>query len=70
MYVIAGGGGYVGARTAELLLTEVPTDELILTSRHVAALQSFADRGVSVRAADFRDLEQTTEAFRGGSGCS
>jgi len=66
MYVITGGSGYVGARAAELLLKEVPADQLILTSRNPAALQSFADRGVTVRAADFRDVEQTTEAFRGG----
>jgi NAD(P)H dehydrogenase (quinone) len=67
MYVITGVGGYVGSRAAELLLKEVPADQIIVTSRNAEVLQQWADRGVTARTADYRDLELTTEAFRGGT---
>jgi NAD(P)H dehydrogenase (quinone) len=67
MYVITGVSGYVASRAAELLLKEVPADQVVVTSRDPGVLRQWADRGVTARRADYRDLDLTTEAFRGGT---
>jgi NAD(P)H dehydrogenase (quinone) len=66
MYIVTGVSGNFGAVAAELLLETIPADKLIFTSSDVTKLEKWRARGVDVRAADFDDLQQTTEAFSGG----
>lgn len=66
MYVVTGVDGHFGSTVAQIVLAKVPADQLIFTSWDVSRIAHWAERGVQVRQADFDDLEQTTEAFRGG----
>jgi NAD(P)H dehydrogenase (quinone) len=52
--------------TAELVLDHVPASEVILTTRRPEALSDLAERGATVRPADFDRSETLAEAFAGG----
>ena len=62
---ITGGSGALGRLTAELVLKQVDPSEVVLTTRSPASLADFADRGVTVRAADFNQPESLATAFAG-----
>ncbi|MER5219185.1 NAD(P)H-binding protein [Streptomyces flaveus] len=65
MYLITGASGGLAQTAAELLLESVPADQVILTTRAPAKLQSFADRGAHVRYADFSVPDSIETAFTG-----
>ena len=66
MYVVTGVGGYIGAAVVESLLKDgVPAGEIRVTSRNVAVLARWRDRGVQVHLADFNDKAALVEGFRG-----
>ncbi|MEU9172868.1 SDR family oxidoreductase [Streptomyces sp. NPDC048420] len=65
MYLITGASGGLAQTAAELLLESVPADQVILTTRAPGKLQSFADRGVHVRYADFAEPDSLEAAFTG-----
>ena len=64
--VITGASGHLGRLTAELVLDRMPASEVILTTRHPEALSDLAERGATVRKADFDRPETLVEAFAGG----
>ena len=64
--VITGASGQLGRLTAELVLDRVPASEVILTTRRPEALSDLAERGATVRSADFDRPEGLAEAFAGG----
>ena len=64
--VVTGASGQLGRLTADLVLDRVPASEVILTTRHPEALSDLAERGASVRPADFDQPETLVEAFAGG----
>lgn len=64
--VITGASGQLGRLTADLVLERVPASEVILTTRHPEALSDYAERGTTVRQADFDRPETLAEAFAGG----
>jgi len=65
MYIITGAAGQVGRMAAEELLDHVPSSEVILTTRSPEKLSDLAERGASVRFADFSDPETLPGAFAG-----
>src|SRR5690625_4136364 len=65
MYIITGAAGQVGRMAAEELLDHVPSSEVILTTRSSEKLSDLAERGASVRFADFSDPETLPGAFAG-----
>src|SRR5215218_7983507 len=64
--VITGASGHLGRLSAELVLDRVPASEVILTTRRPEALSDLAERGATVRPADFDRPETLAEAFAGG----
>ena len=62
---ITGGSGQLARRVAELVLEKAVSDDVILTTRTPAALASLAERGVSVRHADFGEPHTLRAAFAG-----
>ena len=64
--VITGASGQLGRLTAELVLHRVPASEVILTTRRPEALSDLAERGATVRPADFNRPVTLAEAFAGG----
>ena len=64
--VITGASGQLGRLTAELVLGRVPASEVILTTRRPETLSDLAERGATVRPADFDRPETLAEAFAGG----
>lgn len=64
--VITGASGQLGRLTADLVLERMPASEVILTTRHPEALSDYAERGTTVRQADFDRPETLAEAFAGG----
>lgn len=65
--IVSGASGGFGRAATELLLDMVPPEDLILTTRDPARLAHLAERGVTVRRADFDDPSSLAEAFRGGT---
>jgi NAD(P)H dehydrogenase (quinone) len=63
--VITGGSGKLAQRAAELLLARIAPQDLIVTSRTPAKLRWLAERGVTVRQADFAVPETLRAAFAG-----
>jgi NAD(P)H dehydrogenase (quinone) len=63
--VITGGSGQLARRAAELLLAKIALEDLIVTTRTPANLRSLAERGVSVREADFAAPQTLRDAFAG-----
>ena len=64
--VITGASGQLGRLTAELVLHRVPASEVILPTRRPEALSDLAERGATVRPADFNRPVTLAEAFAGG----
>jgi NAD(P)H dehydrogenase (quinone) len=64
-YGITGAGGQLGTSTLRHLLTRVPASQIVAVTRTPDKLKEFADRGVSVRAGDFKDAAGLTRALAG-----
>lgn len=62
---ITGASGRVGRYAAEYAAQQVPAEHLVLLTRKPQSLQSFADSGVDVRAADFDDPQGLRKALEG-----
>jgi NAD(P)H dehydrogenase (quinone) len=64
--VVTGATGQLGRLTVEALLRRgVPAPDVIATGRDTTAIKDLADRGVTVRRADFTDPGSLTAAFTG-----
>jgi NAD(P)H dehydrogenase (quinone) len=64
-YGITGAGGQLGTSALRHLLTRVPVSQVVAVSRTPDKLKEFADRGVRVRAGDFKDAAGLTGALEG-----
>lgn len=63
---ITGASGYMGRRTARLLLDRgMPAGDLILVSRTPGTLAEFAARGAETRFGDFTEPQSLVSAFAG-----
>ena len=67
MIIITGASGQFGRAAAELLLTKVPADQVILTSRSPDKLEDFRKQGAHMRYADFDNKASLGAAFAGGT---
>jgi hypothetical protein len=66
--VVTGAAGHLGRLAVEALLRRgVPAGEVVATGRRTESLADLADRGVSVRRADFDDQASLREAFAGAT---
>ena len=65
--IVSGASGGFGKAATEALLALVPPEDLILTTRDPTKLAHLAERGVTVRAADFDDPDSLAKAFAGGT---
>ena len=64
--VVTGASGHLGRLTVESLLERgVPASEITATARAVDRLHDLAERGVTVRAADYTDPASLRAAFHG-----
>ncbi|WP_236005247.1 NmrA family NAD(P)-binding protein, partial [Nonomuraea antri] len=64
--VVTGATGQLGRLTLEALLRrEIPAADIIATGRDIAGIKDLADRGITVRRADFADTDGLAEAFAG-----
>ncbi|WP_171167834.1 NAD(P)H-binding protein [Streptomyces sp. I05A-00742] len=64
--VVTAATGKLGRLVVEELLAKVPADQVVAVVRNPAAAAGLADRGVTVRTADYNDPQSLKEAFRGG----
>ncbi|MFE7445123.1 SDR family oxidoreductase [Streptomyces chartreusis] len=63
---VTGATGRLGRDTIEALLRRgVPASQIIATGRDIEKIKGLADRGVTVRQADFADPESLASAFDG-----
>jgi NAD(P)H dehydrogenase (quinone) len=63
---VTGATGQLGRLTVEALLRRgIPAADIIATGRDIARIKDLADRGVTVRRADFADPGSLAEAFTG-----
>jgi len=62
---ICGGSGVLGGLAVQAALERVPAGDLVITSRTPGALAAYAQRGVSVRYADFNEPQSLPGAFDG-----
>lgn len=67
MIIVSGASGAFGRQAAELLIEAVDPGQLILTSRTPDKLRDLAERGATVRLADFDDPASLETAFAGGT---
>jgi NAD(P)H dehydrogenase (quinone) len=65
MYVLTGANGQLGRLVLQHLLTLVPAQQIIATTRSPEKLVDFEARGVVVRRADFTDPATLSAAFTG-----
>ena len=66
--IITGATGQLGRRTVRNLLDRgVPAREIVATGRDLPRLKDLADRGVTIRAADYDDPASLRAAFDGGT---
>jgi NAD(P)H dehydrogenase (quinone) len=66
--IVTGATGQFGRLTVESLLQRgVPAREIVATGRRLDRLKDFADRGVTVRAADYADPASLRAAFEGAT---
>ncbi|MFE9424920.1 NmrA family NAD(P)-binding protein [Kitasatospora sp. NPDC006697] len=64
--VVTGATGRLGRLTVEALLRRgIPAADIIATGRDIAKIKDLADRGITVRRADFADADGLAEAFAG-----
>lgn len=64
--VVTGATGQLGRLTVEALLRRgTPAADIIATGRDVSGIEDLADRGITVRRADFADTDGLAEAFAG-----
>ena len=64
--VVTGATGHLGRLTVEALLARgVPADQIVATGRRTEVLADLAERGVTVRRADYSDPESLRTAFAG-----
>lgn len=64
--VVTGATGQLGRLTVEALLRRgIPAADIIATGRDIARIKDLADRGITVRRADFADTGSLVEAFAG-----
>lgn len=64
--VVTGATGQLGRLTVEALLRRgIPAADIIATGRDIARIKDLADRGITVRRADFADNDGLAEAFAG-----
>lgn len=62
---ITGASGQLGRLVADELLARVSPEEVVLLTRSPEGLSEYAERGASVRAADFGKPETLAAAFEG-----
>ena len=69
MYLVTGASGHLGQLVISNLLEthKIPARQIIATTRNPEKLATLAEKGVSVRAADFDDTENLLEAFKGAT---
>lgn len=67
MYALTGAGGQLGRLVLKHLLTQVPANQVIATTRNPDKLADIATLGVDVRRADFSDLATLPTAFAGAT---
>lgn len=67
MYALTGANGQLGRLVIQQLLTQVPADQIIATTRNPEGLADLAAKGVVVRSADFNDPATLVEAFAGAT---
>ncbi|MER5522775.1 NAD(P)H-binding protein, partial [Streptomyces sp. NPDC002763] len=64
--VVTGATGQLGRLTVEALLRRgIPAADIIATGRDIAGIKDLADRGITVRRADFADTDGLAKAFAG-----
>lgn len=64
--VVTGATGQLGRLPVEALLRRgIPAADIIATGRDIAGIKDLADRGITVRRADFADTDGLAEAFAG-----
>jgi len=64
--VVTGATGQLGRLTVEALLRRgMPPADIIATGRDIARIKDLADRGITVRRADFADTDGLAETFAG-----
>jgi NAD(P)H dehydrogenase (quinone) len=64
--IITGASGSFGRQVTELVLEKMPASDLILLTRHPAALAPLSARGAQIRVADFDKPELLVKAMAGG----
>lgn len=67
MYALSGANGHLGHLVLKHLLTQVPANQIIATTRDPQQLADIASLGVVVRRADFSDPTTLAAAFAGAS---
>ncbi len=67
MYALTGANGQLGRLVIKHLLTLIPADQIIATTRKPESLADFAAKGVVVRRADFTDPATLPAAFAGAT---
>lgn len=65
--IVTGASGKLGRLVAENLLARLAAADLVLVTRHPAALSDLAARGADVRFGDFDDPASLPNAFAGGT---
>lgn len=65
MIVITGATGGLGSAIIAKLLDIIPADQIIASTRDALAATDITERGVSVRQANYDDLESLEAAFKG-----
>ncbi|MBN9388015.1 MAG: NAD(P)H-binding protein [Chloroflexi bacterium] len=65
MYALTGASGQLGRLTITNLLTKIPANQIIATTRSPEKLAEFAAQGVIVRPADLNDPATLEPAFDG-----
>ena len=67
MYALTGANGHLGRLVIKHLLTQVPANQIIATTRDPQKLADIASLGVVVRNADFSDPHTLAAAYTGAS---
>ena len=65
MIIVTGATGALNGATVDHLLTRLPADEIVVTTRDAAKARRLADLGVTVRHGDYADPATLAGAFEG-----